>query len=41
VLDDPQALGLFRAMGVRDLVIGVLILLLAAAARSGCWRSRC
>jgi hypothetical protein len=33
VLDDPRALALFRAMGVRDLVIGVLVLLLAAAAR--------
>jgi hypothetical protein len=33
VPDDPRALALFRAMGVRDLVIGVLVLLLLAAAR--------
>jgi hypothetical protein len=33
VLNDPRALALFRAMGVRDLVIGVLVLLLAAAGR--------
>ena len=31
VLDDPRALAFLRAMGVRDLVIGVLLLLLIAA----------
>ena len=29
VIDDPRALALFRAMGVRDVVIAVLIALLA------------
>ena len=33
VLDDPRALAFIRAMGVRDLVIGVLLLLLAGAGR--------
>jgi hypothetical protein len=33
VLDDPRALAFLRAMGVRDLVIGVLLLLLIAAGR--------
>ena len=35
VLDDPRALALIRAMGVRDLVIGALLLLLAGTERSG------
>jgi hypothetical protein len=33
VLDDPRALAFLRAMGVRDLVIGVLLLLLIAGGR--------
>ena len=33
VLEDPRALAFLRAMGVRDLVIGVLLLLLLAAGR--------
>ena len=33
LLDDPRALAFIRAMGARDLVIGVLLLLLAAAGR--------
>ena len=35
VLDDSRALALIRAMGVRDLVIGVLLLLLASTERRG------
>jgi hypothetical protein len=35
LLDDVRALALIRAMGVRDLVIGVLVLLLASTGRSG------
>jgi hypothetical protein len=31
--DDPRALALIRAMGVRDLVLGALVLLLAATGR--------
>jgi hypothetical protein len=33
VLDDPRALAFIRALGVRDLAIGILLLLLAAAGR--------
>ena len=33
VLDDARALAFIRAMGVRDLVLGVLLLLLASAER--------
>lgn len=33
VLADPRALAFIRAMGVRDLVMGVLLLLLAGAGR--------
>ncbi len=33
VLDDPRGLAFIRAMGVRDLVIGALLLLLAGAGR--------
>jgi hypothetical protein len=33
VLDDPRALAFIRAIGARDLLIGVLFLLLAAAGR--------
>jgi hypothetical protein len=33
VVPDPRALAFLRAMGVRDLVLGVLLLLLAAADR--------
>jgi hypothetical protein len=32
-VDEPRALALIRAMGVRDLVLGALVLLLAAAGR--------
>jgi hypothetical protein len=32
-LDDPRALAVLRAMGARDLVIGLLLLLLAGAGR--------
>jgi len=32
---DPRALAYLRAMGVRDLVLGVVLLLLAAAERRG------
>ena len=35
VLDDSRALAFIRAMGVRDLVIGVLLLLLASTERRG------
>ena len=34
VLDDVRALALIRAMGVRDLLIGVFVLLLLVAGRS-------
>jgi hypothetical protein len=34
VLDDARALALIRAMGVRDLLIGVFVLLLLVAGRS-------
>jgi hypothetical protein len=34
VLDDARALALIRAMGARDLLIGVLVLLLLVAGRS-------
>ena len=33
LLDDPRALAFIRAMGVRDLGIGILLLLLAGAER--------
>lgn len=35
MLDDPRALAFIRAMGVRDLAIGVLLLLLAGAGSRG------
>ena len=35
VLDDARALAFIRAMGVRDLLIGVLVLLLASTERRG------
>lgn len=34
VLDDPRALAFIRAMGVRDVMIGVVLALLAAAGAS-------
>jgi hypothetical protein len=35
LLDDPRALAFIRAMGVRDLGIGILLLLLAGAGSRG------
>ena len=35
VIDDVRSLAFIRAMGVRDLVIGVLVLLLASTGRQG------